>query len=75
VLLFEVSAYTGFFGFSWDASIASLTDAAPDLAAFVMLKKPVGAMMTCCITTHPGVPLCYKTHTTIVTYCKRITPA
>ncbi|MCK6606148.1 MAG: hypothetical protein L6Q59_14730, partial [Ignavibacteriaceae bacterium] len=43
VLLFEVSAYTGFCDLSLDASIASLTDAASDQENFVMLKNPDGA--------------------------------
>ncbi|MCK6604372.1 MAG: hypothetical protein L6Q59_05690 [Ignavibacteriaceae bacterium] len=54
MFLFEVSSYTGFCDFSGDASIASLTDAASDQEDFVMLKNPDGAVMTCCITTHPG---------------------
>jgi len=53
VLLFEVSAYTGFCDLSRDASIASLTDAASDQEDFVMLKNPDGAVMTCFITNHP----------------------
>ncbi|MCK6603699.1 MAG: hypothetical protein L6Q59_02275 [Ignavibacteriaceae bacterium] len=38
VLLYEGSAYMRFSDFSWDASIASLTDTAADQVAFVMLK-------------------------------------
>ncbi|MCK6603698.1 MAG: hypothetical protein L6Q59_02270 [Ignavibacteriaceae bacterium] len=38
VLLYEGSAYMRFCDFSWDASIASLTDTAADQVAFVMLK-------------------------------------
>ncbi|MCK6605893.1 MAG: hypothetical protein L6Q59_13430 [Ignavibacteriaceae bacterium] len=47
MLLYEGSAYTGFCDFSWDASIASLTDAAADQVASVMLNNPDGAVMTC----------------------------
>jgi len=46
VLLFEGSAYMRFCDFSWDASIASLTDTAADQIAFVMLNNPDAAVMT-----------------------------
>jgi len=52
VLLSMGSAYTGFFDFSRDASIASLTDAAPDLAAYVLLPTGAGTLRVTDLTDY-----------------------